>query len=197
MERRLRWLAGAVILALTASACGGTVTSLADYPHYGTAEELFDTATLVVEADVANTSRVTRQPALPAAGDDPVTNPQAGAPPGEEPDALVMTVRTARIVTVYKGAAKAGDTIEVGQSGGTIDGVRHEQAEAVPLTGGARHVLFLETFDNAPAVLLNPTQGQYRVGGDGTVSAVADNPLRLSRADLDRLAARRPSSGPG
>src|SRR3712207_5225847 len=148
-------LAGAVLLALSTAACNAPVISQADYPYYQTVAALFDKADLVVEADVSRDLRVVRQAPLRPVGDDPVTNPQAGAPPGEEPEGVVITVRAARVVTAYKGAVKAGQNIEVGELGGTLHGTTYEVAGAVPLSGGARHVLFLETYPDAPASLLN------------------------------------------
>jgi hypothetical protein len=162
-------LAGAVTLVLV-SACTGPVTVVADYPSYETVAALFDKAIVVVEVDVSNDSRVTRD---------------------EELDGLVITVRTARVVTAYKGAMKVGESIDVKEMGGTLEGVEREEAGAVPLTGGARHVLFLETYPDSPASLLNPTQGRYLVDGSGELSPVPGNPLTLSRVDLDRLAAQR------
>lgn len=186
--RTLPGLVAAVLLGV--AACGAPAVSQADYPHYDSADALFGTATLVVEAEVAGDSRVTRLSPRLDGGTDPVTNPQAGAPAGEAPDAVVVTVRQARLLTVYKGAAKAGDTVEVKQLGGTLAGVTHETAGEVPLTAG-RYVLFLETYPDAPASLLNPYQGQYRVTDAGDLAQVGDNRIPLTRLDLDRLAAGR------
>jgi len=182
VKTRLARLAGVVAVALGASACNGAVVSQADYPYYDTAAALFDRATLVVEAEVASGSRVARLEPRSDGGPDPATNPQAGAPAGQAPDALVSTVRTARLITIYKGSAKAGDSVEVQDPGRTLEG-------AVPLAAG-RHVLFLETYPDAPAALLNPYQGQYRVTEAGDLTPVGDNRIALSHADLDRLAAQ-------
>jgi hypothetical protein len=169
MRTFLARLAGAATLVLV-SACTGPVTVVADYPSYETVAALFNKATVVVEADVSGNSRVTRD---------------------EETDALVVTVRTARVVTAYKGAVRVGDSIDVKEMGGMLEGVVHQEAGGVPLTGDARHVLFLETYPDSPASLLNPTQGQYLVDGSGAFIPVGGNPLTLSRVDLDRLAAQR------
>jgi len=181
---------GGAVAALSTAACTSTSAVLADYPYYDSPAALFAKADLVVEADVARESRVAREWPQPGVGSDPVTNPQAGAPPGDEDTSVVITVHRASLVTVYKGTAKPGESIEVSQPGGRLDGVTYEVADAVPLTG-ARYVLFLATYPDGPADLLNPVQAQYRVDGAGNLTPVEGNDLALSRGDLDRLTARR------
>ena len=163
-----------------------------DHPVYQTSAELFGKAMLVIEADVSTASRVERLRAQPGTGDDPRANPQLGITP-EPPldEGPPVTVRGVRIVAVFKGAARAGQDIEVQQPGGTIDGVEHRVEGAVPLRGGARYVLFLETFPDSPAAQLSLVQGAYGVDAAGTLSALPGNPISLTRADLDRLAAGR------
>ncbi|MEV0610294.1 hypothetical protein AB0I61_28400 [Polymorphospora rubra] len=182
-------LAGVLVLTLGAAAC--VAESQVDYPHYESPAALFDRANLVIEADLSPDSRVTLLEPDPPTGTDPAANPQAGMESESEPaaGALVITVYTARVVTVFKGEVRVGQNIEVKEMGGTLRGVRHEVAGAVPLNGGERYVLFLSTYPNAPASLLNPQQGQYRVDDSGALSAVPGNELALTRADLERLAA--------
>src|SRR4051812_1194829 len=129
MRQFLVRLGGAVVVALSTAACTSTSVAQADYPYYDSPAALFDRADLVVEADVARDSRVTREWPQPAVGTDPVTNPQAGAPPGDEDTSVVITVHRASLVTIYKGTARPGDSIEVSQPGGRLDGVTYEVAE--------------------------------------------------------------------
>ncbi|WP_212816750.1 hypothetical protein [Polymorphospora rubra] len=193
MRMLLTRLAGVLVLTLGATACVavGVAESQVDYPYYESPAALFDRADLVVEADLSPDSRVTLLEPDPPTGTDPAANPQAGMESDAEPapGALVITVYTARAVTVFKGEVRVGQNIEVKEMGGTLRGVRHEVAGAVPLNGGERYVLFLSTYPNAPASLLNPQQGQYRVDDSGALSAVPGNELTLTRADLERLAA--------
>ena len=170
-----------------------TVVYAADYPHYDDAGAMFNHATLVVQGRVIGAPRVAKLAENPQPDvSDPNLNPNAGAPagaagqPAAEP--MVITVHAFEIAKVYKGSAKAGEIIEVKQLGGVLDGKTYKDTDVTPLKVGNSYTLFLETYPNSPASLLNPTQAQYPTDASGEVSALPGNPIKLSRSDLDRLA---------
>ncbi|HTF07425.1 MAG TPA: hypothetical protein VK659_04550 [Asanoa sp.] len=110
-----RLTAVVVALALAMGGCGkpfgGRVVYQGDYPSYQSAAELVERATLVIEATVAR-PRVDKLYASDG-GTDPKANPQAGAPEAVEDTGVVITVWSATIGKVHKGAGKPGDVIDV------------------------------------------------------------------------------------
>jgi hypothetical protein len=190
-------LAGALAIAL--GACSSTpaapaeeqvVTYCADYPFYGSADALFAKADLVVRATVSTQPGRVRRLMPTVSGTNPKLNPQAGLASPRTPtiaDSVVITVYQATVADVYKGAATAGQTIEVQQMGGTLHGVTYEVCDAHPLAGGNSYILLLQTYPDSPAALLNPLQGQYPLDATGQPGQLADNPVAITVADLERL----------
>ena len=169
------------------------VTIQADYPAYETADALYGAATLVIDGQLTGASKVLREVPDPnAAGSDPKLNPNAGAPAGkaqaaQPPDSTIVTVYEVKVLAVHKGQAKVGGTIDIKTLGGVFDGVTYKEIGVSPLKSGQPYLLFLETYPDSPAALLNPEQAQYAIGADGGVTALPGNPLKLTRATLDRL----------
>ena len=116
----------------------------------------------------------------------------AGVPADESsstatPD--VITVRTFRLTRVFKGDMRAGSTLEVKQLGGELGGVVYVEEDAVPLDPSAgKYILFLQTYPDAAASLLNPWQGQYFLEAGDRVRSLHGNPVRFTIADLRRQA---------
>ena len=178
------------------TASAEVVTYRTDYADYTSLAAIYHRSTVVVEATVGAGSRVERLSLVQDDNDgsDPELNPLAGAPSTEpeSPDSSppdVVTVRTVTVTRVFKGDIQPGATLEVKQLGGEWDGVRYEEEDAVPLRHDAgRYVLFLETYPDVPASLLNPAQAQYLAGANGELRPVAGNALRFSRGQLRRVA---------
>ncbi|MEO3794959.1 hypothetical protein ABGB14_32515 [Nonomuraea sp. B10E15] len=198
MKALTRLLAASATAALLVTGCSGaepaTMVIEAEYPEYKSAEELFAQATLVVEATLSTTSRVRREaePVPDPSDTDPLSNPMAGAPQQADPSAAappgdVVTVHDAKVLKVFKGSAKPGQTVEVKELGGTIDGVKYEVEHATPLKGGGSYLLFLETYADSPAAMLNSDQAQYAVSGTGDYVALPANSIKLTADDVSRL----------
>jgi hypothetical protein len=168
-----------------------TVGYHAAYPAFATSQELLDSADLVVKG-VTVKSRVEKLYPEAGTGTDPQTNPQAGLSPEEisaarADSAVVVTISTVRVQETVKGKVAAGDTIEVSQLGGTLSGVRYQNAETTLLAAdGTSYALFLAAHFGKPYDLLNPEQALYVVSADGKLS-----PARGAGAegvtDLDTL----------
>jgi len=199
MRNTIRGLAaaGAVMMFLTACASAThedahdkTVLYYADYPSYNDLRELAAGANLIVEGTVTGTPRILKQAADAPSGTDPQLNPQAGAPAGAQPapEPMISTVHTFQISKVFKGKATTGQSIEVKEIGGVLDGVTYKNADATPLAAGTKYTLFLQTYPDSPASLLNPQQGKYPVDAAGNLSALPGNPVQVARADLEKLA---------
>ncbi|GIF46508.1 hypothetical protein DFJ67_8363 [Asanoa ferruginea] len=172
---RLTVIAVAALLAVggCGKAFGGRVVYQGDYPSYQSLAELTEKATLIIEATVSG-PRVDK---LYASRDD-------GTEPNDD-TGIVITVWSASVKAVHKGSSKPGDVVAVKQTGGQLDGVVYEEAGGVPLREGTTYLLFLETYPDAAASLLNPTQAQYEVAQDGTYRPVSeDNLITINRDDL-------------
>ncbi|GAA3820670.1 hypothetical protein GCM10022226_46280 [Sphaerisporangium flaviroseum] len=189
--------ATAAAAAVFLSACSAephTIVYHADYPSYQTADQLYQKATLVIEARLGSTAQVVQEKANPAAqGTDEKSNPQAGVPQGQaappEQQPVVTTVYPVEVVKVFKGSAKPGENIQVKELGGTVNGVTYKEPGSRPLEKGKTYVLFLETYPDSPASLLNPEQGKYPIDAAGNLAPLAENPVKLTRPDLDNLSA--------
>lgn len=90
-----------------------------------------------------------------------------------------LLVFRAEIDRTYKGEA-GSPTIEVKQHDGEV-----------LLVAGTSYVLFLETYDDVPASLLNPTQAQYVLEAGPRLTPVGGNTLPVTMADLERLTPAR------
>ncbi|GAA1369649.1 hypothetical protein [Catellatospora chokoriensis] len=202
MMRRLKpaLVVAVVSVLLGAAACSSqpvssepeTVTISGSYPGYASVKQLWSTADLVIEGTVQPGGRVIV--IMPVAGDG--TDPQAdpgGSLDGltEEEAGLVYTVRTVLVSRVLKGKASAGQQIEVKEMGGTRNGVRYVEEGATPLTEKSRVLLFLQTYPDSAASLLNPQQARFDLDGAGGYRSLPGNALRATPADLDALRAGR------
>jgi hypothetical protein len=192
-------VAGSLLVAGAMAACGtgspeagppagGTVVMQPDYPGYDSLEALYEHADLVIQARIAGPGE-SRELKPDAGGTDPAANPEAGAPAAQavphEP--IVVTVFAAEVVEVLKGTAKAGQTIEVKQLGGVLNGVTYVDASATSLLADTTYLLFLQTYPNAPASLLNPQQGQYLMSASGTMQSVSVQAPTFTYADVVAL----------
>ncbi|MEU4555942.1 hypothetical protein [Micromonospora violae] len=188
--------AGALLLVAAVAACSAdtdrpdahapqNVLYRADYPFYTSDDQLFERASLVVQGRVQPASKVVRL--VQAA-------PQGQALPApveaERREGMVVTVRTVTVSRVFKGDVKPGDVVQVKQLGGKLDGVTYSEEHGVPLLDNGQYTLFLETYPDQPASLLNPVQGQYLVDAGNGLRSLPGNEITTSVNRLDTLADR-------
>lgn len=179
--------------AATSPALPSHIVYRVDYPQFVDANQLADEATLVVEATVGGKPRVEMMFPTDLSGvSDPKLNPAAGAPRAgvTDKEGMVITVHSVTITKVYKGLIEPDDVIEVKQLGGTLDGTTYELEHVVPFRSGTKLLLFLATYPNSPASLLNPQQAQYAVDATGSFLPLGGNEISLSGLDLAALADR-------
>ncbi|HYN93484.1 MAG TPA: hypothetical protein VES42_06515 [Pilimelia sp.] len=163
-----------VLCALLVAACGGAkepVHYQADWQVFEATDTLFEEATLVVEAT----------PTGPGVSEELHIG-------GEPDETSVYTVSEVKITRVLKGSASEGDRIKVKQLGGEVDGVEFIEDETVYLAAEKPYLLFLETYPDAPASLLNPKQAQYPKNAAGDFVSLPGNELTMTKAELARLA---------
>jgi hypothetical protein len=181
-----------------AKAASDVVTYHADYPSYDSLDSIMKESDVIVRGTVTS-SRV--QELLPekSTSDDPAANPQAGLSDAEVAEAaeaaaaepVVITVSTVKVSEVLSGNVKPGDTVEVSQLGGTLDGVTYAEEETTTLVKGkTEYVLMLADQGTAnPYDLLNPEQALYTVTADEKVTPVADAGFD-NVGKVDQLAAK-------
>lgn len=165
----------AVSVALLGGCSSAAPPAQGDYPSYATVDEMVATADLVVRG-TAVSSRTDVLLPDEATGDDPLTDPQAGAAPDDDSSGVDVVVTAVRVDEVFKGDVRAGDQIEVSRPAGEAD------APAV----GSGYVMFLATYGaGKPASLLSP-QAVYAVGADGRTLRAVDRtaPDLASTAEL-------------
>ena len=174
--RRTGAALGALVL-LAACSPQQVEAQAADYPAYSSLAELCDAATLVVSGSPVGSEVRTVDLRTGDEGGTAEENPGLGAGGTRPEDEAVVTVTSFQVDAVVAGRAiGAGERIEVSQMGGELDGVDHPAAQ-FPLDDGGTYLLFLEEFDDAPAVLLNPTEAGYVVSPSGAIVSDAGTPL--------------------
>lgn len=134
------------------------------YPHYETLDDLWAGANLVILGNTGTGVSVMKD--------------------GGAPGASVITVRKVKVTEVYKGSVAAGDTIEVKQLGGELEGVTYVEPGQVTLERNTDYVLFLKTSAGSPASLVNLNQASYRIADDGGLIPATGNPLLFGIPDL-------------
>lgn len=93
---------------------------------------------------------------------------------------IPYTVLTVEVTGVAEGAVTVGDHIEVKVPAG--------KELPAALEEGNSGILFLATYPDAPASLVNPDQGVYLLDpSTGVITADPDNPIQLSDDLLSRL----------
>jgi hypothetical protein len=183
-------------VARTCRVAGDESGPQADYPVYGSAGELWERADLVAEIVIDGSGvRDRLRPTILAPDDEGYDDPAADALAGlgddaraeveaelDADDGIPITVVEARIVRVWKGAP-GGATVAIQQLGDSETAA----ADVTYLADGEEYLVFLETYDDAPASLLNPWQAQYRLDGDAVTGLDHEYALELTVTDLEEL----------
>jgi len=198
MTRRTLAAAVAVVTLLLSASCAGhpakseEVVYSPEYPHFQSAKDLFARANLVIKGRVTDKARTEEVgTAAPADPTDPKQNPKAGAPLAnkeEQSGPIVVTVRKVQVLQVIKGNVSGSPEIDVKELGGTVKGVVYREEEASPLVPGVTYLLFLETYPDSPASLLNSSQAKYKVDSTGSLVGVPSNEIKITENDLAQLA---------
>ncbi|CAL9547253.1 hypothetical protein SUDANB121_04379 [Nocardiopsis dassonvillei] len=186
-----------LVLALAACAAPDSPETVADdvvvyqpdYPVYDTPEGLLSSADLVVEGVITSSSVQEIDILLPPEeGLDPAADPAAGVPDSEEEALLVFTVHEVEVTSVVSGDAQVGETIEIKQLGGVMDGVEYVEPGAVALEAGRPHLLFLSGVYDVPFSLINSHQGAYSVESDSGFEPLhAENHVPISTDDIEEF----------
>jgi len=127
-----------------------------DFPHYTNIEHLASNASEVVRVEVLSERVEAINIWLPPQNEFEDT--------GEvlREAYFIYTIHQLRILEVFKGDVNVGDILEVKQIGGQLDGLTVINDDKISFGAGDDLVLFLQSFDDVPASLLNPDQSAYR-----------------------------------
>ena len=159
----------------------------ADYPYYETVAELAAEADLVVTVQIGGSRNDVSRP-IQSDEANPTSNPQSGVDPsrnGQDP-AIPITVYEATVDAVHRGGVSAGDTIEIGRTGGTLNGTVYESNEA-RLNSGGTYLLFLTSLPGHPASVLGGDQGVLVPDDKGGFTSMAGGRLSADSATLAAL----------
>ena len=153
-----------------------------EYPVYYTIEEAKDAASVIIEGKVVSSETAALDP-TETLTDEQEMDPEQN--PGGEVDIINIpyTIYTIEINQVYKGDVTVGNTIEMKQPGGVIDHVRCTAPDEAQIEIGSTYILFLETYSNSPASLINPIQGIYEYKDNKIIG----NDINIISLDLKDL----------
>ncbi|MDT0122514.1 hypothetical protein Q9R46_07680 [Paenibacillus sp. RRE4] len=186
-----------------ASPPGTPVTIIAseDYPTYGSVDALSQRADTIVKGNVIQT----RVEALddrvsPESQDQHNMDATGSAADAQVSFDKIYTIYTVQVTESYKGGYTAGDRLEVKQLGGQLGNTEIVNDDSLKLMQTKDYVLFLETYEDTPASLLNSVQSLYVVKpasksnqasqqsqSEVIVSANPENDLTLSLSELQQI----------
>jgi hypothetical protein len=153
------------------------------YPAYNNIDEIIQSAELIMKGNIISSQVVmldTTEPITEDQKNDPQMNP------GGETNSLSLpyTVYEVEIQQIYKGKVVEGNTIEFKQLGGTVGNIHYTEEDAMNIEVGSTYILFLETYSNSPASLINQVQGIYEYK-DNKIIGNSKNTIILDLKDLE------------
>ena len=188
----------------TASTSQAPITVIAseDFPNYSSINDLSDRADTIIKGNVIQTRVEALNDRVQASEADQelAQSAELNACYDDPASAKIYTIHTIQVAESYKGTFAAGDTIEVKQLGGQLDNTEIINDDHVSLIPTKDYVLFLETYEDTPASLLNSIQSLYvikpaskssqsteQTSSPVIVSANPENDLTLSLDQLNQI----------
>lgn len=173
MKRCISLIFTCFVLILVMVACKPRQESIVhinmDYPAYSTLDEAVGAANLIVEG-----KSLGKEYKMLDIGSG-------------ESSSMPYTVYDIEVVKVYKGDIKEGDVIEVKILGGKFKDVEYVLASPSPiLNDDGEYVLFLSTYEDSPASLINPIDSVFELK-DGNLQALNSKSF-IKPFRLDELA---------
>ncbi|WP_427051705.1 hypothetical protein [Paenibacillus sp. TC-CSREp1] len=178
-----------------------TIIASEDYPSYGSVDALSERADTIVKGNVIQT-RVQALNDMAQANSSSLNDINAAESAVNEQVSFdkIYTIYTVQVTDSYKGHYSAGDQIEVKQLGGQLGNTEIVNDDSVKLMPTKDYVLFLETYEDTPASLLNTVQSLYVIkpasksnqpseqsASDVIISANPENDLTLSLSELQQI----------
>lgn len=172
-----------------------TILVSADYPNYTSISSMSDRADTVIRGTVIEkrVEAIDDRSKVSKNSEDLISSAN------EEYTPNIYTVYTLKVNESFKGKYQEGDKIEVKEFGGQLGDTNYLNKESVGMGQSEDYVMFLETYEDTPASLLNPVQSLYLFkenGGDtaskessnAQISSVSsENNLMLTMNDLESI----------
>lgn len=178
-------LVGALVFSL--AACSTSMSVQPEYPVYERAEDLELAADVVAEVIIGKAEAGVLLPDY--SSEDPRVNPYAGTDetPSLDEGALPITIFEARVVRVFKGDLKSGESINIKEIGGELDGQTIVNSEVETLRGKEKVLVFLAEFEGAAYSILGGDAGLFEPQGADEFAPAGKNGSFHLRALDDRL----------
>ncbi|MGO4528445.1 hypothetical protein AB4Z30_05135 [Paenibacillus sp. 2TAF8] len=178
-----------------------TIIASEDYPNYGSVDALSERADTIVKGNVVQARVEALDDSVQTDSQDPNNSNTAGsAADAQVSFDKIYTIYTVQVTESYKGGYTAGDQLEVKQLGGQLGNTEIVNDDSLTLMPAKDYVLFLETYADTPASLLNSVQSLYVVKpapkssqasqqtqSEVIVSANPENDLTLSLSELQQI----------
>ncbi|GAA0310346.1 hypothetical protein GGQ92_001601 [Gracilibacillus halotolerans] len=186
--RKVMLIVFLIFTSVLITACGENnasnkeiINTISQFKFYDDIESLTTSADLIIKGTVTESTPKWLNTAMePDDSDDEKVNPG-----GEiEPNTDIWTVHTVKIDYIYKG--EAGKTIEIKQFGGELDNTIMTDEHVTFLEKGEEYILFLETYEDSPASLLNPIQSYYKLE-EGNIIKHPENSFTVDLEALEKL----------
>jgi hypothetical protein len=153
-----------------------TVEISTSYPYYTSIEHLSQRADLIIEGIIMGSS----------VEEIDISNKKRDTKSIKD----IYTVYKIKVTQCYKGDVQPGEIVEIKQLGGETERIRYACEDNAKFSVNNKYIMFLETYENVPASLLNPIQSSYGVVSDAldkeTIISISDkNDLTLTMSDLE------------
>jgi hypothetical protein len=138
----------------------------ADYASFERADDLMAASSTVVVGTVTGST----VQSIDIVNHDPTDDPQLN-PGGDQsqPEYMTYTIHQVTVGQVLKGAPAVGDTIEVGEVGGELDGIEYLTDTGILMQPKQTYLLFLEQSFSSRYYPINPIESIYQVGDRGSL----------------------------
>ncbi|MFT4108104.1 hypothetical protein, partial [Propionicimonas sp.] len=175
---------------------GDTLTMVADYPTYDTLDDAVAAADVVVRGTWITSADDVLEPDVSNMDGDAASNPQFGATPTEqgiEDLQVPVTTSTVEVNDVLKGSIQPGQSIQVRQLGGKLDGVTYRESSTTLLADSSSSIvlLLLSRQDDGTYEMISTADGGWAVEGDqlsGLNGEATSSPFsRTSLSGLSKL----------
>jgi hypothetical protein len=156
-----------------------------DYPYYENESAIYEKASIVIRGTVIDK----RAEYMSHVGElteeqkkDPKLNPGGEVDKEKE----FTTIYKIQVTDSFKGKVLKDDIVEIKQFGGETDDTIYIDEGAPQIEQKREYIMFLETYENSPATLLNDVQSLYSIDKDKLISHT-DNDFNMTIEKLEAL----------
>lgn len=162
-----------------------TVIAKADYPYYEDESAIYEKASLVIRGKVIDKRMEYMSQVIELTKeqkDDPQLNP--GGDVDEEKE--MFTIYKVQVIDSFKGDVVKDDVVEIKQFGGETKDTIYIEEGAPQISQNGEYIMFLESYEDSPATLLNNTQSLYNIEDNKIINYV-ENDFNMTIEKLEKL----------